>query len=173
MYFSPDKTYYSVPYRYIGKETQIHYTDDWIEVYYYQQRIASHHRNPVKGAYITNKDHLRSTHKAYSDWSPDFFRKKASRYGEAVEAFMKGLFTNADYPEVNYKRANGILQMGNNYGGVRLNKACQRACDLGEYKYGLVKNILLNKQEELELDFDQLHENTPHIPAHKNNTMFI
>jgi len=168
VYFSPDKTYYSVPYRYIGKETQIHYTDDWIEVYHYHQRIASHHRNPVKGAYITNKDHLSSTHKAYSEWSPDFFGKKASRYGEAVEVFMKGLFTNADYPEVNYKRANGILQMGNDYGAARLNKACKRACDLGEYKYGLVKNILLNKQEELELDFDQLNNQTPHIPAHDN-----
>lgn len=168
VYFSPDKTYYSVPYRYIGKETQIHYTQDWVEVYHYHQRIASHHRNPVKGVYITNKDHLSSTHKAYSEWSPDFFRKKASRYGEAVEAFMKGLFTNADYPEVNYKRANGILQMGKNHGGNRLNKACKRACELGEYKYILVKNILINKQEELDLDFDQLNNQTPHIPTHKN-----
>jgi hypothetical protein len=85
-----------------------------------------------------------------------------------VESFIKGLFTNADYPEVNYKRANGILQMGNTYGSDRLNKACKRACDLGEYKYYLVKNILINKQEELELDFDQLHNETPHIPAHGN-----
>lgn len=168
VYFSPDKTYYSVPYRYIGKETQIHYTDEWIEVYHYHQRIASHHRNPVKGAYITNKDHLSSTHRAYSDWSPDFFRKKASRHGQAVEAFMEGLFTNADYPEVNYKRANGILQMGNTYGSTRLNKACRRACDLREYKYSLVKNILLNKQEDLELDFDQLNNQTTHIPEHGN-----
>ena len=81
---------------------------------------------------------------------------------------MKGLFTNADYPEVNYKRANGILQMGKTYGSDRLNKACHRACELREYKYTLVKNILINKQEELELDFDQLHDKTPHIPAHDN-----
>lgn len=168
VYFSPDKTYYSVPYRYIGSQTQVHYTDDWIEVFHNHQRIATHHRNPVKGTYITNKDHLSSTHKAYSQWSPEFFRKKASGYGEAVEAFMKGLFTNADYPEVNYKRANGILQMSKTYGSDRLNKACSRACELGEYKYTLVKNILLNKQEELELDFDQLHDQTSHIPAHNN-----
>ena len=32
VYFSPDKTYYSVPYRYIGSQTQIHYTDQWVEV---------------------------------------------------------------------------------------------------------------------------------------------
>jgi len=168
VYFSPDKTYYSVPYRHIGSQTQIHYTQEWIEVYHNHQRIASHHRNPVKGAYITNKNHLSSTHKAYSQWSPSFFQKKSSKHGEAVVKFMKGLFTNADYPEINYKRANGILQLGNDHGSDRLNKACKRACDLGEYKYGLVKNILLNKQEELELDFDQMDNQTPHIPAHSN-----
>jgi transposase len=168
VYFSPDKTYYSVPYRYIGCQTQIHYTEDWIEVFYNHQRIASHHRHLVKGTYITNKNHLSSTHKAYSEWSPDFFSKKASRHGEAVQAFMKSIFANADYPEINYKRANGILQMGNTYGSDRLNKACKRACELGEYKYHLVKNILLNKQEELALDVDQLHDQIPHIPAHGN-----
>lgn len=168
VYFSPDRTYYSVPYRYIGSQTQIHYTNDWIEVFHNHQRIASHHRNLVKGAYITNKDHLSSTHKAYSEWSPDFFRMKAGRHGEAVASFIKGLFTNADYPEVNYKRANGILQMGKTYGNDRLNKACKRACELGEYKYNLVKNILINKQEELDLDFEQLHNQTPHIPTHEN-----
>jgi transposase len=168
VYFSPDKTYYSVPYRFIGSQTQLHYTNDWIEVFYNHQRIASHHRTYVKGTYITNKDHLSSTHKAYSQWSSDFFEARAVKYGAAVEAFMKGLFTNTDYPEVNYKRANGILQMGKTYGGARLNKACQRACDLREFKYTLVKNILNNKQEELELDFDQLHTQPPHIPVHQN-----
>jgi transposase len=168
VYFSPDKTYYSVPYRYIGKQTQIHYTGEWVEVFYNHQRIAIHHRNLVNGAYITNKSHLSSTHKAYLEWSPDFFTKKASNHGEAVGSFMKGLFTNADYPEVNYKRANGILQMGKTYGSERLNKACQRACDIGEYKYTLVKNILANKQEELAMDASELHEQTPHIPEHGN-----
>ncbi len=44
IYFSADKSYYSVPYRYIGKETTIHYTVAF-EVYYHQQRIALHRRH--------------------------------------------------------------------------------------------------------------------------------
>ena len=81
---------------------------------------------------------------------------------------MKGLFSSADYPEINYKRANGILQMGKTYGSNRLNKACKRACELGEYKYTLVKNILNNRQEELDFDVDRLHDQTSHIPGHDN-----
>jgi len=52
----PDKCYYSVPYRYIGNATLIHYTKSTIEVYYNNERIAAHERNLSKGAYITNKN---------------------------------------------------------------------------------------------------------------------
>ena len=44
IYFSPDNTYYSVPYRYIGKQTQIQYTQSTVEVYCNNQRIAAHKR---------------------------------------------------------------------------------------------------------------------------------
>src|SRR5690606_1741462 len=68
VYFSPDMSYYSVPHRYIGKETLIHYTKSRVEVFHNQQRIAMHRRGPAKGSYITDKDHLSSTHRFYSDW---------------------------------------------------------------------------------------------------------
>lgn len=54
VYFSPDKSYYSVPYRFIGKETLIHFTNTNVEVYYNYQRIAFHQRNNAKGSYVTN-----------------------------------------------------------------------------------------------------------------------
>src|SRR5699024_11392044 len=38
VYFSPEKSYYSVPYHYIGKSTLIHFTKSVVEVYYNHQR---------------------------------------------------------------------------------------------------------------------------------------
>ncbi|SKC24321.1 IS21 family transposase, partial [Alkalitalea saponilacus] len=84
VFFSPDKNYYSVPYRYIGRQTQIQYTKSTVEVFYNHERIASHKRNPAPGSYTTNEDHLSSTHKAYSQWNPDYFKEKASKHGEHV-----------------------------------------------------------------------------------------
>ncbi|SEO22040.1 Integrase core domain-containing protein, partial [bacterium A37T11] len=84
VYISPDKSYYSVPHRYIGKETLIHYTKSRVEVFHNQQRIALHQRNLAKGSYITDKDHLGSTHRFYSDWNPEFFKRKAAPHGEHV-----------------------------------------------------------------------------------------
>ncbi|WP_286856447.1 MULTISPECIES: Mu transposase domain-containing protein [Sphingobacterium] len=34
VYFSPEKCYYSVPYRYIGKETMVHYTRSRVEIFH-------------------------------------------------------------------------------------------------------------------------------------------
>ncbi|MDX2345340.1 MAG: IS21 family transposase [Legionella sp.] len=165
VYFSPDKNYYSVPYRYIGKSTMIHYTKTTIEVYYNHERIAFHKRNVNKGYYNTKKEHLSSTHKYYSDWSPDFFKKKASKFGTNVETLIEGLFINIEYPETAYKRAMGIIQLGKTYGSERLNNACQRALFAETYSYQRIKNILENKlDQEPIISQDKRHE----IPCHEN-----
>jgi hypothetical protein len=108
VYFSPDKSYYSVPYRFIGKSTMIHYTQSTVEVYHYHERIALHQRKKAMGLYITNKTHLSSTHKDYTDWSPAYFKKMAFKHGSDVVACVEGLLTQCDYPEIAYKRAMGI-----------------------------------------------------------------
>jgi len=167
VYFSPDKNYYSVPYRYIGKSTQIHYTQSMVEVYYNHERIALHPRSPARGNYITNKEHLSSTHQAYTSWSPEYFITLARKHGEHVASLVKGIFSNGDYPEINYKRAMGIIQLQKSYGAVRLDKACKRAVEAEIYSYQRLKNILKNKQDQVEPEPEQ-HNTQSHIPRHAN-----
>ena len=168
VYFSPDKNYYSVPYRYIGKHTQIHYTKSTVEVYFNNQRIATHQRSSVKSTYITIKDHLSSTHQAYVNWNPDYFKSLASKHGEAVLTFVKGLLNHSDYPEVNYKRAMGVIQLAKSYGSKRLNDACERALYGRSFSYHMVKNILNNNLDSQQLDIEGLDNPQSHIPDHEN-----
>lgn len=168
VYFSPDKSYYSVPYRYIGKETTIHYTKSRIEVFYYHERIALHQRNPAKRSYITNTDHLSSTHKFYSDWNPEFFKNKASRHGEYVVACIEKILASQDYPEISYKRSLGIIQLYRAYGSERLNNACKRALDTESCSYLRVKNILKNNMDRMPISEDNIKQMQQHIPFHDN-----
>lgn len=168
VYFSPDKTYYSVPYRYIGKETTIHYTKGTLEVYYNQRRIALHPRNPSKGSYTTNKDHLSSTHKHYSDWSPGFFKSKAAPHGSNVAACVEQIIAGVDYPEIGYKRAMGVIQLHRSYGSRRLDNACKRALQADAVSYKRIQNILKNNLDQSSLFFQDLEDDTSHIPEHQN-----
>ena len=168
VYFSPDKNYYSVPYRFIGKQTQIHYTRSWVEVYYNSERIAIHKRDRARGTYITIKEHLSSTHQAYKDWSPEYFKALAKKHGEAVMMFVEGLIHQSDYPEIAYKRAIGVIQLHREYGSERLNNACQRALYGNALKYHTVKNILKNNLDKEQLSIDNLNLTETHIPKHDN-----
>lgn len=168
VYFSPDKNYYSVPYRFIGKQTQIHYTKTWIEVYFNNERIAVHRRIPSKGIYITIKDHLSSTHQAYKDWSPEYFKSLAKKHGVSVMMFVDGIINQSNYPEIAYKRAMGVIQLHCEYGSERLNNACQRALYGNALSYQRVKNILKNNLDKEQLQLSDLEQTTTHIPKHGN-----
>lgn len=165
---STDKNYYSVPYRYIGKTCLIHYTKSNVEVHYNYERIAFHKRSKGKGGYITNKDHLSSTHQAYSQWSPDFFKEWAIKHGEHVLAFVSGMFDQGDYPEVNYRRAMGLIQLHKEYDSERLNKACERAMYGESFSYNRVKNILKNQLDQQPIQTDLFDNKVSHIPKHDN-----
>ncbi len=167
IYFSPDKNYYSVPYRFIGKQTQIHYTSSVVEIYYNHERIAIHGRSKARGSYITEKDHLSSAHQAYSQWSPDYFERLADKHGQYVTSFIKALLADQQYPEVNYKRAMGIIQLAKSYGSERLDKACQRALEYQSHSYQVVRNMLENGLENDQINlFSQSDQS--HIPEHEN-----
>ena len=168
VYFSPDKNYYSVPYRFIGKQTQIHYTGSWVEVYYNSERIAIHKRDHSRGVYITIKEHLSSAHQAYKDWSPEYFKTLAKKHGEFVMLFVEELIRQSDYPEIAYKRAMGVIQLHRQYGSERLNNACQRALYGNALRYHSVKNILKNNMDKEYLNVDNLNLTETHIPKHDN-----
>ncbi len=168
VYFSPDKSYYSVPYRYIGKETTIHYTGSTVEVHYHQRRIALHGRHPEKGSYNTKREHLGSTHKYYSDWSPEFFKRKAARHGDHVLGCVETILSKGDYPEIGYKRAMGVIQLHRAYGSQRLDNACKRALQADAATYMRIRNILKNNLDKSSLFYRDLEEDKSHIPDHGN-----
>jgi len=168
VYFSPDRSYYSVPYRYIGHHTIIHYTKDTVAVYYNRTRIALHERGAAKGGYNTVKEHLSSAHKFYSDWSPGFFKKKAARHGSYVERCVTQIISGAQYPEIAYKRAMGVIQLHRAYTSERLDSACKRALRADAVSYRRIENILKNNLDQSSLFFQDLEEEKTHIPKHGN-----
>jgi len=169
VYFSVDKSYYSVPYRFIGKQTQIQYTSSNIEVFLEHTRIACHKRIPAKGLYHTNKEHLSSSHKAYSEWSPEYFINKAEKHGQNVKAFVITLLNQGDYPEIQYKRAMGVIQLYQKHSSQRLDKACLIALNASISSYQRLRNILENNMDKQEEFQDPIsNETQSHIPLHQN-----
>ncbi len=167
VYLSADRHYYSVPHRFIGKKVEVQYNTKTVEVFYAKERIATHRRDPRPGRYTTISKHMKSTHRFYNDWSPEFFQKWARKYGEDVEYYIKGLIQQATYPEVAYKQCMGILQLVKDYPVDRLQSAVIRARQYPYFSYSTVRDILKNNMD-LEQDLFQATTKTTTIPEHDN-----
>ncbi len=167
IYLSADKHHYSVPYRYVGQNVEVQYNHSAVEVFYEDSRIATHKRKNHAG-YTSDPDHLSSSHQHYSKWNPEFFIHRAKECGEHVHRYVETLFSRDAYPEHIYKRAQGILNLGRQYGNQRLNEACRRAIYIGKFSYNIIENIL---EKGLDKDIDIFHpdyQNHIHITSHEN-----
>lgn len=163
VYLSDDRNYYSVPFRYIGQQVEVQYCSDTVQVFYKQQRIATHKRNYRKGHYTTIEGHLASSHKFYTQWKPEYFLEQANGIGEHVYEFVSLLLANAKYPEIAYKSALGVIHLKSKYPGQRVDNACKIAVENGLVRYMNIKNILQNNA-----DLKPGDTSKSNIPDHKN-----
>jgi len=152
IYLSEDKHFYSVPYRYRGKQTTVIYSETTVEICYQNQRLALHKRDRKPNGYTTLKEHMPSHHRLYSDWNPQRLINWASSLGEYVEAVVGHILDQCEHPEQGFRACLGILNLAKDYEKERLNKACQQAVAFQNYSCKGIKNILKNKMENQQLD---------------------
>ncbi|MDQ2752218.1 MAG: IS21 family transposase [Bacteroidota bacterium] len=162
---SVDKHYYSVPYRFIGKKVKLLYSRLSVEIYYNYERIALHTRTKSSYQYTTDKEHLASTHRFVSDWTPERFISWAQDIHEDVKLYILKVLERKQHPEQAYKSCIGILGFAKKVGKDRLIKACQRALGYGAYNYKTIQKIL-----ERELDLRGAPDETDQLsmPFHDN-----
>jgi transposase len=164
IFLSEDKHYYSVPYRFIGKHVEVRYTNSVVEIFYNHERFCTHKRDRQAGRYSTQKDHLSSNHKAYSEWSLAFFQRKAEHIGPKTVNYITKLVLQYSYPEIGYKQAMGIVQLTRLYPKDRIENACSRALTLQHCSFRIIDNMLRSGVDQLDLPL----EVDNHIPAHDN-----
>jgi transposase len=162
---SADKHYYSVPYRFIGKKVKLLYSRSSVEIFYNYERIALHERTKSAYRYTTQKDHMASTHRFVSEWTPERFTSWAAGIHEDVRLYVLKVLDRKQHPEQAYKSCMGILGFAKKVGNDRLIKACQRALGYGAYNYKTIQKIL-----ERELDLRDTPDETDQLqmPFHDN-----
>jgi transposase len=161
-----DQRYYSVPYKYIGKKIKLLYNRSKIEAYDGHELIAVHERSYKKEKYIEDPSHLASWQRYPSEWNPEKFIADAALIDAAVAVYIKNILERSDYPEKNYRAAQGILNFAKRVGGSRLTNACKRAHAYGRYSFGMIDRILRSQMDMLPMDDDDTA--TEGMPEHEN-----
>jgi transposase len=161
-----DKHYYSVPYRFIGRQVKLIYSSRQLSVFYNRERIAYHVRGIRKYGYTTIKEHLSSTHQFVSEWNPDKFINWAAAIAAEVKEYITYILDHATHPEQAYRSCVGILSYEKKVGTERLIAAVKRAIYFGAYNYTIIKKILQNNLDQIPLGDENSQQAS--LPFHDN-----
>jgi hypothetical protein len=165
VYLGRDKHYYSVPYRYTGREVLVIYTRTLVTIYCDRQSIATHQRASGFG-YSVQREHLCSTHKHYQERSPEYYIQRAGQCSQALEQLVKRIFEDIQPPEMLYKRCDGLLGLQRKTEPVFFENACRIALENNVLSYKFVQRLIENKALCLEGQEDEKQETT--LPSHQN-----
>lgn len=134
-----DRSYYSLPTRYIGKKVWVRGTQKLVQIFYQHELIKTHPRSRYPGTWVTDETDYPPEKLAYLMATPTYCRKKAAEYGPMTLKLIQEILMS--HAMRNLRKAQAILRLGEKYGSD-LEKACERALAFGNYRYKSLKVIL-------------------------------
>lgn len=130
---------YSVPFRLMGQQLWLRATDQLIQVYREQERVATHVRTSSRRR-STVRDHLPPDALAWVMADPQHCLRESERIGPQCHALIQRLF--ADRVLDHLRAAQGVIRLEKQHGAARLEAACGRALAFNDPRYRTVKTIL-------------------------------
>lgn len=134
-----DKSYYSLPTRYIGKKVWVKGTYKTVEVFLDCERIKLHPRATAPGTFTTDQMDYPPGKLAYLMATPTWCRKKAADYGAHTEALMNAVLE--EHAMRNLRKAQAILRLAEKYTDI-VEKVAERALSYGNIQYKSLKVML-------------------------------
>jgi transposase len=157
-------SWYSVPYKLIGREVELCLTATTVEIFHDGKRVASHARICKRNVFVTVDAHRPHSHQKYLEWTPERMRRWGESIGPRTGAMIEAIIQSADHPDHAYRKCLGLLRLARSCGNDRLELACDRALKLQAIGYRSVRNILNNGIESTAIPE---HSDEP-LPPHHN-----
>lgn len=172
VFFSPDSHYYSAPFRLIGSNVKVSYTDREISIFHNGERVGIHARDYRKGQYTTVSDHLSKEHQMVAGWDSEFFSKWGHGLHITIGQYIDKLLSQHPYPQISYKQCLGILNYGkkSNIDIQRIVTACLMGLEANIYSYSYIDRVLRGKKDLYYLEYKKTEAENAEEPAveHKN-----
>jgi len=139
---SVDKSFYSVPYRLIGKQVDIKYTGHIVSVYHEGEVVAQHIRTLKLAQYVTDPAHMPHEHRFHKEWSPERIRSWGAKIGPNTAQLMECIMQSKLHPEHGFRSCLGIIRLAKTYSPERLERAALKALELNLTTYRSIKSMM-------------------------------
>lgn len=140
---------YSVPHALVAQTLEVRVTRSTLEILNRGQRVCSHVRNTRRGGFTTVIEHMPEAHRAQAQWSAERLLAWGEQVGVATAGVVRKMLDRQRHPEHAYRACLGLLSLGRRYDNSRLEAACLMALQLGTCKYNHIRDILINRADQL------------------------
>ena len=152
-----NRSFYSVPFGYVGQELAAHVSENFVEIYNGQDLVTTHPRCTRAGQWQTRMEDYPPAKAAYLIRTPLYCKNLATKIGPSTLNVVEQLL--ADRPLDRLRSVQAILQLEESVGSKRLEAACARAAHFGDVRYRQIKLIL-----NAALDCEPLPQTQPAKP---------
>jgi transposase len=134
-----DKSYYSLPTRYIGKKVWAKGMKKTVEIFLDHERIKVHPRSLRPGQWVTDRADYPPDTLAFLMSTPTWCRKKASEFGPHTEALVTAILK--EHAIRNLRKAQAILRLADKH-SEEIENVSERALLFGNTRYKSIKTML-------------------------------
>lgn len=135
-----DKSYYSVPTRYVGKEVWVRGTFRLTEIFLEGTRIKCHARAHKAGTWRTDMNDYPEKAKAFLFAHPTWCRQQAESLGESISLMVQQILE--PHSLVNLRKAQAVLRLADKHGAEKLDAACRHLLAHGSTARSSLQRLL-------------------------------
>jgi transposase len=161
------KHWYSVPYWLRHEEVWLRATEQTIEIFHCNKRIAAHVRSRVAYQHTTDPSHRAPNHRAWAEADHGALAAWANTVGPATALLMQRILSRSPFPEQGWRSGRGLKRMGEKYDNERVEVAAERALRFGAKSYKPVERMLKLGMDLQPLAGDERHEDSEAVD-HEN-----
>lgn len=138
-----DNAYYSVDQAFKHKKVSLKATTDTVKIYSKNgDLICEHPRALHKGEWVTDASHLPKSYNNYSDWSAEYFIRKAMTIGPHTVSVIRAILASRKYEVQTYRCCLGVIQFVKKYSKPIVELACQQALEQHHVTYTHLKTMI-------------------------------
>lgn len=141
-----NRSFYSVPFKYLKEKVEIKYSTTLVEIYYKSKLIATHPRLYKINDSSTIKEHMPLNHQYQNEkMNPQRLISWGRNIGVEAKEFVEKRLDEAQYPVKAYRTLIAILSLAKLYGKIELNLALAYALKIDAKSVKSIESILSKK----------------------------
>jgi predicted transcriptional regulator len=144
-----NNNFYSVPYRFIGKEVRVKINMKMVEVFdcVQYESIAVHAKMNARGEFSTNEAHYPEGKIVNNRLDVLGLKKEAERGGEKLHKLVCHLLEST-HPLRFMRRIQGILRLNKTHSQNAMNYACEFAFIYNRFDYNFIQNLARRYEQQ-------------------------